>query len=167
MVVGHLGETTNNTVELMGLLQGLQVAISRHSHRLIMEADSQFVIQLITKILHGEDPQKISPSWRLSGLLEEFKNLLRANLNIIPSHVKREANRVADCLANGVTKESEHIYWEAHSSEVSDISGRCQVLANKDLQPSDGVPRGGGRTRGTVLGGAINGGHRLPSPRHK
>jgi hypothetical protein len=63
LVVGYLGETTNNAVELMGLLQGLQIAIARHSHKLILEGDSQIVIQLITKILHGENPQKISPSW--------------------------------------------------------------------------------------------------------
>jgi ribonuclease HI len=109
--------------ELTGLLQGLQAAIDNHFHKLILEGDSQIVIQLITKILHGENPMKISPSWRLSGLLEGFRALLRTNLSIIPSHVKREANRVADCLANeGVATEREHIYWEAHISESSDIS---------------------------------------------
>jgi ribonuclease HI len=168
LVVGYFGETKNNAVELMGLLQGLHVAIARHSHQLIVEGDSQIVIQLITKILHGENQQKISPSCRLFGLLEEFRGLLRANLSIIPSHVKREANRVADCLKNeGVTKETKHIYWEAHNSEESDISELCQTLANKDHQPPDGVPHEEGRTRGLVPGGAINVGHQLPSPRHK
>jgi hypothetical protein len=63
LAVGYLGETTNNAVELIGLLQGLRVAIAQHSHKIILEGDSQIVIQLITKILHGENPQKISPSW--------------------------------------------------------------------------------------------------------
>jgi hypothetical protein len=62
---------------------------------------------------------KVSPSWRLSGLLEEFGALLRPNLSIIPSHVKRDANSVADCLENeGVTTERESIYWETHISKA-------------------------------------------------
>lgn len=167
LVAGYLGETTNNAAELTGLLQGLQATIDRHRHKLILEGDSQIVIQLITKILHGENSLKISPNWRLSRLLEEFGSLLRTNLNIIPSHVKREANRVADCLANeGVAKDTEHIYWEAHISGSSDISDRCHALANRDLQPSDGVPRREGRTRGNELGRAIINGHQLPSPHH-
>jgi ribonuclease HI len=74
LVAGYLGETTNNAVELTGLLQGLQATIDKHCHKLILEGDSQIVIQLITKILHGENPMKISPSWRLSGMLEEFQS---------------------------------------------------------------------------------------------
>lgn len=65
LVVGYLGESTNNAVELTGLLQGLQAAIDHHFHKLILEGDSQIVTQLITKILHGENLMKISPSWRL------------------------------------------------------------------------------------------------------
>jgi hypothetical protein len=77
--------------------------------------------------------------------------------------MKRDENRVADCLANeGVAKEEEHIYWEAQISRDTDISDQCQALTNRDLQPPDGVPRREGRTRGQELGDAINGGHQLP-----
>ena len=66
---------------------------------------------------------KISPSWRLSGLLEEFIALLRNNLSIIPSHVRREAKSVADYLANeGVATEREHISTERHISRNARIS---------------------------------------------
>jgi ribonuclease HI len=159
LTVGYLGETTNNAAELIGLLQGLQIAVALHSHRIILEGDSQIIIQLITKILHGESPQKISPSWRLSGMLEDFKSILRDNLSITPSHVKRGANRVADCLENeGVSRELEQIFWEASNFEASDISKQCQTLAIKDFQPPDGVPHGVGWARGEAPGGAINGG---------
>jgi hypothetical protein len=49
-------------------------------------------------------------------MLEDFKGILRNNINIIPSHVKREANRVADYLANeGVHRETKQIIWDARS----------------------------------------------------
>jgi ribonuclease HI len=168
LVVGYLGETTNNATELTGLLQGLQVAMDKNCHKLILEGDSQIVIQLITKILHGESLMKISPRWQLSGMLEIFRALLRTNVSIIPSHVKREENRVADCMANeGVTTERERIYWEAHTSESSDISDRCQALSNKDFLSPDGVPcREYGPHSGDELGRALNTGHPLPSPHH-
>ena len=111
LVAGYLVETRNNAAELTGLLRGLQTVTDRHCHKLILEGDSQIVLQLITKILHGVQPLKISPRWRLSGLLEDLKNLLGTNLSIIPSDVKRDANRVADCLTNKVvTKEIDHFY---------------------------------------------------------
>jgi ribonuclease HI len=113
MTAGYLGETTNNVVELTGILQGLQLAISLPSHQIILEGDSQVIIQLISKILHGATPQKISPSWRLASLLENFAKLCNRSLSITPSHVKRKANAVADYLANeGAQRELESIVWD-------------------------------------------------------
>jgi ribonuclease HI len=156
LTAGYLGETTNNVAELTGLLQGLQQAIALTSHKIILEGDSQIVIQLITKILHGGHPQKISPSWRLAGLLEDFKNLLRHNISVIPSHVKREANAVADYLANeGVHRETEQITWEARSTEFSVLYNRCKLLASKDFPAPDGVTRVEGEGRGDEVREAI------------
>jgi ribonuclease HI len=142
MIAGYIGENTNNVAELTGLLQGLHLAISLPSPKVILEGDSQVILQLITKILHGGNPQKISPSWRLAGLLEDFKNLCRSSLSIIPSHVKRKANGVADYLANeGVQRQLESTIWDAQSLATSDIPQHCQHLADKDFLPPDGVPR--------------------------
>ena len=115
--VGFLGDTTNNVVKLTRLLQGLQTAMDKGYHRIILEGASQVIIKLTTKILHGCNPAKISPSWRLSTLLEDFSCLLQPHFSIIPSHVKRDANKVADCLANeAVEMGVEHFCWEAHIS---------------------------------------------------
>jgi ribonuclease HI len=142
LIAVFLGETTNNVAELIGLLRGLQIAIDKHHHKIILEGDSQIYIKLITNILHRGNPSKISPSWKLSRLLEDFNNLLQPNLSIIPSHMKRDTNKIADCLANEeVEMGTKHFCWEAHISEDSDISTRCQTLATSDLQPPDGVPR--------------------------
>jgi len=91
-------------------------------------------------------------------MLEDFKSILRDNLSIIPSHVKRGENRVVDCLTNeGFSRELEQIFWDASSFEISDISKQCQTLASKDFQPPDGVPREAGWAHVEAPGGAING----------
>jgi ribonuclease HI len=161
LIVGYLGETTNNVAELTGLLQGLRHAVTLASHKIILEGDSQIIIQLITKILHGGNPQKISPSWRLAGLLKDFKSLLGHNISIIPSHIKREANGVADYLANeGLQRETKQIIWDARSTGASDLYKHCQLLANKDFPAPNGVIHGKGEARGGELGEAIyNGSH--------
>jgi ribonuclease HI len=151
----------------MGLLRGTQAAIDNHLHNIILEGDSQTIIWLITKILHGKHPRQILPSWRLSRLLEEFGALLRPNLSITPSHVKRDMNSIADCLANeGVTMERESIYWDPQISKATKLSTHCQHLANKYYPTPDGVPPSTERPRGTMLGRALNIGHQPPSPRH-
>jgi ribonuclease HI len=142
LVAGYLGENTNNVVELLSLIRGLKVATHNQYQKVIVEGDSQIIIQLITKILHGDHPLRISPSWRLSGLLEDFGALIHPSLTIVPSHVKRDANKVADCLANeGVDTKSELIHWQANFSECTDLSRRCKDLASRDASAPDGVTR--------------------------
>jgi ribonuclease HI len=136
-----MGENTNNAAKLSNLLKGLKIALENHYQWIITELYSQIIIHLITQILHGKHPTTISPSWHLSRLLEEFGAFLSPNLTTIPSHVKREANKVADYLANeGVNTEIEKIHWKAQISDFNDLSKRCQELAHRDLLPLDGVP---------------------------
>jgi ribonuclease HI len=163
MIAGFLGENTNNVAELTSLVRGLQTAVHHQYHRLVIEGDSQVIIQLISKILHGKAPWRISPSWRLSGLLEDFGDLINSNLTIIPSHVKREANRVADHLANtGIDAKAELIHWQAHISEETDLSRHCRDLACRDFPDPDGVTRRDGGTGGCALDPGINADGRHP-----
>jgi ribonuclease HI len=149
MIAGSLGENTNNVAELTSLVRGLQTAVHHQFHRLVIEGDSQVIIQLITKILHGKPPWRISPSWRLSGLLEDFSDIINPNLTLIPSHVKREANKIADHLANaGIDANAELIFWQASDSEETDLSRFCRDLARKELTAPDGVTRRPGVTGG-------------------
>jgi ribonuclease HI len=152
---GFLGETSNNVAELTGLLRGLQTALRKGYQRLILEGDSQIIIRLTTRILHGCNPGKISPSWRLHSLLADFNSHLHPHLSIITSHVKRDANKVADRLANeAVETGEERLCWDGLSLPAPEILTSCQALANRDLHPPDGVtehiiqPRGGESGRG-------------------
>jgi ribonuclease HI len=124
---GFLGDTTNNVAELTGLLRGLQSAIGKGYHQIILEGDSQVIIGLTTKLIHGGNLDKASPSWRLQFLLEDFSQLLQPQLSIIASHVRREANKVADCLANVAverewnTSAGRHRYHQIQRSSIDAI----------------------------------------------
>jgi len=142
LVAGFFGENTNNVAELTSLLRGLQIAIQHQDHRLIIEGDSQVIIQLISKILNGKPPRRISPSWRLSGLLEDFGEFIHPNLTLIPSHIKRNANKVVDYLTNsGIDSKAERIYWQANISEETTLSLQCKDLASRDFPDPDRVTR--------------------------
>jgi ribonuclease HI len=154
---GYIGDTTNNVAELTGLLRGLQTAIAKGHQRIILEGDSQIIIRLVTRILHGCNPDKITPSWRLHGLLADFGHYLQPHLSITTSHIKREANKVADRLANeAIEKGEEHVSWEGPGSPAPEILTCCQALANSDLHSPDGVARGAIMPRGNAPGRGLN-----------
>jgi ribonuclease HI/exonuclease III len=162
---GYIGETTNNVAELTGLLRGLQSAIDTGHQRIILEGDSQIIIRLITRILHGCTPEKISPSWRLHGLLADFSQHLQPHLTITTSHVKREANKVADRLANeAVEQGKEHLRWERQSSPDNELLNCCQALANRDLHSPDGVIREEMEPRGQSQDAALKHPPARPAP---
>jgi hypothetical protein len=66
---------------------------------------------------------KISPSWHLLSSLEILKSLLHPGLILIPSHVRREVNKVADKLANeGVVLRGDDILYDANSNPAPPCS---------------------------------------------
>jgi len=143
--------------ELSSLVKGLQMAVQNQHSCLIFEGDSQVIIQLATRILNGHSPWRASPSWRLLGLMEDFKALISPNLTLIPSHVKREANKVADLLANkGIDTKADLMYWQASISAETELSRQCKNLASKDLQAPYGVTAGEGMTFGFHLSRGLN-----------
>jgi len=163
ILAGFLGETTNNVVELTSLIRGLQIAAHHQYHWLVIEGDSLVIIKFISKSLHGLPPWQISPSWRLSGLLEDFGDLTNSNLILIPSHVKQEANKVADHLANiGIDEKEDLLHWQAQVSKETDLSRRCRDLACRYFPAPDGVPRGHVETAGGALGLGLNAEGRHP-----
>jgi ribonuclease HI len=97
---GPLGHSTNNAAELWALINGLQMASQNNYTKLIVEGDSQVIIGLLRRILHGVNPDNISPSWRLTYGLQIIVGLLHSQQVIIPTHVRRKANQIADDLAN-------------------------------------------------------------------
>ena len=93
---GFLGHDTNNLVELWGPIKGLQLYLSLNLNPLIAEGYSKMIISLAKKFIQGLDPKKITPNWRLIGPLSLLQASLLPPITIIPSHIKREANKVVD-----------------------------------------------------------------------
>ncbi|KAJ8746843.1 hypothetical protein K2173_003849 [Erythroxylum novogranatense] len=87
----HLGICTSMVAELNGLLEGLNCAWDSGCRRLIVEMDSLSCVQLIRGSL---------VNLRLAGLLSKIRAMLQREWVVQVTHVYREANRLADLLAN-------------------------------------------------------------------
>jgi len=80
-------------------------------------------------------PQKFHQDGDL-GLLEDFSSLLQPHLTLIPSHVKRDANKIADFLANeGVDSKEEQIQLDARISPPPRLMIRYIDIARREYPP--------------------------------
>jgi ribonuclease HI len=137
---GSLGHTTNNVVELWGLTRGLQLAIENNFTKMVVEGDSLVIINLFGRILNGADPERISPSWRLSYGLRTIVDLLQPNQAFIPSHIRRKANQVADELANvGTNWEGPELLCQTSLNPTHPILQQCNEKSTAVDRPPDGV----------------------------
>ena len=98
--MGSIGEDTNNSAKLEGLLHGAEMLIRRGFLPMIIEGDSNILISAAKRLLSGQKTEKISLSWRLAYRLECLRVLLLSHPATSFHHVRREANKVANCLAN-------------------------------------------------------------------
>jgi ribonuclease HI len=137
---GSLGHSTNNNAELWGLLNGLRIARANGFTKLIAEGDSQLIINILRRMLNGVHPDRLAPSWRLSLGLQLLSDLLQPDQAIIPSHIKRKANQVADELANlGTTWSGPDLLCNPRRDSDHPILQRCIRKAAEADNPPDGV----------------------------
>jgi hypothetical protein len=125
---------------------------------IIAEGDSQIVINLLSHLLNGADPEKISPSWRLMNGLFRIKSILQPQWVILPSHVRRTTNQVVDMLENyGVDLQEGDFSCSPTSSSTHPTVIACRNIANNKDQPPDGVFSGSNVDR-------LRGGHLARRP---
>eukprot|EP00253_Pinus_taeda_P015299 PITA_15299 len=94
------GEMTNNEAKLWAVHQGLQIVIHNGYRNLVIEGDSQMVIETLKKLSNGRNWEQVTSSWRTTGIVQDIAELLKGVDYKIFSHVKRNGNRAADFLAN-------------------------------------------------------------------
>lgn len=73
---GYMGMNSNNVEELRGLLEGLTMATQQGWLPLILEGDSQVILQLANKLLHGKSVSKVADNWKMTNSLEQLRKLL-------------------------------------------------------------------------------------------
>jgi len=101
---GSMGWDTNNSVELVGLWQGMQLHQLHNFFPIEIEGNSQIIINMISKILSGSPPSRVADIWRLMERLELIVEWLQENRAIYLKHTRRSGNKVVDLLAKkGVT----------------------------------------------------------------
>lgn len=88
----NIGESSVLMVEFWGLYQGLRLAWEAGIKRLLVEVDSLCVTQLISK-------QVVVPN-EFYALVAAVRQFISRNWQISITHIYREANSVADFMAN-------------------------------------------------------------------
>ena len=76
------------------------MALENNFTKIIIEGDSQSLFSVLSKIMQGTKFAEITSNWRLTYGLEELEHLLPRFSTTVPSHIKRNDNRLADRLAN-------------------------------------------------------------------
>ncbi|GLJ15270.1 hypothetical protein SUGI_0249820 [Cryptomeria japonica] len=109
---GGLGVATNNEAEILALEKGQRLCIRGKLFPIIIEGDSQIIINAIMK----ED----TPNWKLRSHVKIIIDLLKSIPEFRLEHISREANKGADFLANKGVRED--IKTEVYLSELEEDS---------------------------------------------
>lgn len=99
----------------------------------IIEGDSEVILQMATKLLHGKEVHKVADNWRLAHNLEQLRALLITHSEVRIHHVKRKTNQLVDTIANyGV--ESGHELTQVLWNEAIDkgLRDRCHSVMEQD-----------------------------------
>ena len=87
-------------MELEGFLQGLGLVLREGWLPAMVEGDSNILIQMKKQLANGRTTEKVSSSWHLASRLETLRGLVMTQPVVSFHHVRRNANKVADMLAN-------------------------------------------------------------------
>lgn len=118
------GLDTNNLAEMEGLWQGLVPAQNKGLFPLIIEGDSQIIINMAFKILHGTPSSRMRNNWRLTKRLELIDALLSSHRVITLKHIYREGNKMVDLIASiGVD-----FGLDIHIVSISRLASEIQIM---------------------------------------
>lgn len=123
----------NNSTKIEGLWQSMNLAHQHNFHPIIIEGDSQILINMVTQIQLGSTASRVSKSWRLVTRLELIEQWMKNKRETTFIHVKRDNNKVADLLAN-IGVEQDQVL---HSSIINILNDQSQLQACTDLVHKD------------------------------
>ena len=131
----HLGNATNNMAELMVIEHCLEILMDLNLHNTIIEANSELTINFVKKIVNGSAPEKVSNHSRLLQVYHRIQSHLRILRTLSFVHVRKNANRLADRLANeGVLckRDNSKYMWELAPAEK--LREDCHILPSTDSE---------------------------------
>lgn len=130
-----LGRATNNMAELMALEKCLEILKNDNLQNIIIEADSELIINSVKRIYCGSAPEKVSRHWRLLRVYQRIHAHLQNMRTLSFKHVRRTANKLADILANKgalCSKSSNKYRW--HEVPQGRLRDDCLSQANTDRE---------------------------------
>lgn len=77
---GYIGLNSNNVADLRGLLEGLLMAVRNGWLAMILDGDSQGILQMANKLLNGKPVSKVVNNWKMNNSLEQLRNMLHGTL---------------------------------------------------------------------------------------
>ena len=122
--------------ELEGLINGLIWAKQTGKLPLVVEGDSQIIINNARKLQAASLTSQVSKNWRWESRLSILRQILAGEEALLLTHVKREGNRVADAMANtGVESEfSFHAKTKKDEGKTQQIWSDCFKVAEEDVR---------------------------------
>jgi len=85
---GSIGWDTNNSAELEGLCLGMKLANQHNFYPILIEGDTQILINMVIQIQQGSLALRVANSWRLMTRLENIEKWIKYKKVITFIHVK-------------------------------------------------------------------------------
>lgn len=137
-----LGEGTNNEIEFAAMEKGIKILQRKQAGNAVIEGDSEIAIAVARKIYEGTPASKVTKHWRLAMVTESIGKLLGGMKGLIFQAIRRNANSIADHLANyGIDHPNDMLdnYW--HQVELHQLKGKCLQLSRADLLAAEKAGR--------------------------
>ena len=136
-----LGEATNNEAEFSALEHGLRILRRMENGTTVVEGESLLAISTANKIQNGMKAKKVSKHWRLAMVTCRIAQHLNALTSVVLHAIQRQANALADVLANHAVDHPTHTIdtcW--HEVTCPDLKDDCVRISRSDLSsmPTEG-----------------------------
>lgn len=88
---------------------------------IILEGDSQVILQMENKHLHGRSVSQVAKNWKMTHSLKQLVILLRRHLEVQCHHVRRKENKLVDLLANYGAREKQEYKQKLWADSIEEI----------------------------------------------
>ena len=110
--------------------------IQSNCQNVIIEADSELVINAAKRISNGTGPEKVTKHWRLTRVLQRIQVHLQELHTLIFIHVRRKANKLADILANQGVSNKDSVILRRWNTMVQSNLKKFSITMQRRIKKS-------------------------------